>query len=189
MSPRCSGLTVRPTWTESDHRAHHTMDTWHVIQLPLDANYHRWKIVKQKLPACTFILDVLMLQVICQWLAFSALMLLVGRQEGHPAGKKLSGGVLESLSVWSKVQTCIWPSWRHCHSLSLASGKCRLVSPFWYRLTWVVPVKGSLNGCVCIQLRMKNVTFMLPQKMLSLLKYKCYWTQKTYCNKIINNNI
>jgi len=26
--------------------------------------------------------------------AFSALMLLVGRQEGHPACKKLSGGVL-----------------------------------------------------------------------------------------------
>jgi len=33
--------------------------------------------------------------------AFSALMLLVGRQEGHPACKKLSGGVLVWLSVWS----------------------------------------------------------------------------------------
>ena len=42
--------------------------------------------------------------------AFSALMLLVGRQEGHPAGKKLSGGVPAWLSVWSAVQTCIWPS-------------------------------------------------------------------------------
>jgi len=31
--------------------------------------------------------------------AFSALTLLVGRQEGHPACKKLS----------SEVQTCIWP--------------------------------------------------------------------------------
>jgi len=39
--------------------------------------------------------------------AFSALMLLVGRQEGHPACKKLSGGVLAWLSVWSEVQTCI----------------------------------------------------------------------------------
>ena len=29
-----------------------------------------------------------------QWLAFSALTLLVGRQEGHPACKKLSSGVL-----------------------------------------------------------------------------------------------
>jgi len=43
-------------------------------------------------------------------LAFSALTLLVGRQEGHPACKKLSGEVLAWLSVWSKVQTCISPS-------------------------------------------------------------------------------
>jgi len=43
-------------------------------------------------------------------IAFSALALLVGRQEGHPACKKLSGGVLVWLSVWSEVQTCIWPS-------------------------------------------------------------------------------
>ena len=42
--------------------------------------------------------------------AVSALTLLVGRQEGHPACKKLSGGVLAWLSVWSEVQTCIWPS-------------------------------------------------------------------------------
>jgi len=43
-------------------------------------------------------------------LAFSALTLLVGRQEGHPACKKLSGGVLAWLSVWREVQTCIWSS-------------------------------------------------------------------------------
>jgi len=42
--------------------------------------------------------------------AFSALTLLVGRQEGHPACKKQSGVVLVWLSVWNKVQTCIWPS-------------------------------------------------------------------------------
>jgi len=36
-------------------------------------------------------------------MAFSALTLtlLVGRQEGHPACKKFSGGVLAWLSVWS----------------------------------------------------------------------------------------
>jgi len=61
-----------------------------------------------------------------------------------------SGGVLVWLSVWSKVQTCIWPSWCHCHSLSLASVKSRLVLPFWYRPTLVVPEKGPLNGCVCV---------------------------------------
>ena len=85
------------------------------------------------------------------FIAFSGLTLLVGRQEGHPACKKLSSGVLVWLSVWSKVQTCIWPGWCHCHSLSLASVKSRLVLPFWYRLTWVVPDKGPLNGCVCVR--------------------------------------
>jgi len=35
-------------------------------------------------------------------LAFSALTLLVGRQEGHPACKKLSGDVLAWLPVLSK---------------------------------------------------------------------------------------
>jgi len=37
----------------------------------------------------------------------SALTLLVGQQEGHQACKKQTGGVLASLSVWSKVQTCV----------------------------------------------------------------------------------
>ena len=79
---------------------------------------------------------------------FSALTLLVGRQEGHPACKKLIGGVLAWLSVWSEVQTCTWPSWCHCHSLSFASVKSRLVLPFWYRPTRAIPEKGLLNGCV-----------------------------------------
>jgi len=43
-------------------------------------------------------------------IAFSALTLLVGWQEGHPTCKKLSGGVLAWLSVWNEVQTCIWSS-------------------------------------------------------------------------------
>jgi len=82
--------------------------------------------------------------------AFSALTLLVRRQEGHPACKKLSGWLLAWLSVWSEVQICIWPSWCYCHSLSLASVKSRLVLPFWYQLTRVVPDKGPLNWCVCL---------------------------------------
>jgi len=36
--------------------------------------------------------------------AFSALTLLVGRQEEHPACKKLSDEVLMWLSVWSEVR-------------------------------------------------------------------------------------
>jgi len=42
--------------------------------------------------------------------SFSALTLLVEQQEGHPACKKLSGGVLAWLFVWRDVQICIWSS-------------------------------------------------------------------------------
>jgi len=63
------------------------------------------------------------------------------------------------LSVWSEVQTCIWPSRCQCHLLSLASVKYRLVVPFRYRLTQVVPDKGPLNGCVCVcVLRLEKIT-------------------------------
>jgi len=41
--------------------------------------------------------------VICCSVVFNALALLVGRQEGHLACKKLSGGVLAWLFVWSAV--------------------------------------------------------------------------------------
>jgi len=51
--------------------------------------------------------DPTLLGVVGRVVAFSALTLLAGRQEGHPACKKLSGGVLAWLSVWSEVQTCI----------------------------------------------------------------------------------
>ena len=36
------------------------------------------------------------------------------------------------------------------HVMSLASVKSRLVLPFWYRLTRVVPEKGPLNVCVYV---------------------------------------
>jgi len=74
--------------------------------------------------------------------AFSALTLLVGRQDCHQSCKKLSGRVLTWLSVWGKVQVCIWPSWCHCHSLFLAP-----VNPDWfyqYGSTFLVP---AYPGC------------------------------------------
>ena len=74
----------------------------------------------------------------------------LGSRKGIRPVKKLSGGVLAWLSVCSEMQTCIRPSWCHCHSLSLAPVKSRLVLPFWYWLTRVVPDKGPLNVCVCV---------------------------------------
>ena len=76
--------------------------------------------------------------------AFSALTLLVGRQERHPACKKLSGGVLAWLSVWSEVQTCIWPSWCHCHSLG---SKIQIGFTFLVPAYPGCPGKEWLNGC------------------------------------------
>jgi len=39
--------------------------------------------------------------------AFAALTLFVGQQEGYPACKKLSGGMLAWLFVWDEVQICM----------------------------------------------------------------------------------
>jgi len=84
-------------------------------------------------------------------ITFSALTLLVGRQEGHPACKKLSGGVLMWLCVWDEVQICTRSRWCYCHSLSLApvNPDCftRMVLPFWCWLAQVVLEKRPLSEC------------------------------------------
>ena len=61
---------------------------------------------------CCYICSVVCLSVF----AFSALTLLVGWKEGHPACKKLSGGMLVWLSVWSKVQLMTVPLTVSCFS-------------------------------------------------------------------------
>ena len=85
--------------------------------------------------------------------AYSTLTLLFGWQEGHLACKRLSGGVLAWLSVWSEVQTYTLPSWFHCHPLSLASVKSIV-------FTFMVPAHPGSPGkravkrvCVCVRLR------------------------------------
>ena len=86
----------------------------------------------------------------CNWVLTVLWHCWLGGRKGIRPVKNLSSEVLAWLSVWSEVQTCIWPSWYQCRSLSLAPVKSRLVLPFWYRLTWVIPDKGLLNGCVCM---------------------------------------
>ena len=75
----------------------------------------------------------------------------LGGRKGIRPVKKQSGGVLVWLSLWSNLQTCIWPSWFHCHSPSLASVKSRLV------FTFLVPARPGSPGkrafkrlCVCV---------------------------------------
>jgi len=82
---------------------------------------------------------------------FSALTLLVGRQEEHPAHKKLSDGILAWLSVWSVMQMiCIWFSWCHCHPIISCFTKIQNGLPFWCRLTQVVLEKRPLNVCMYV---------------------------------------
>ena len=87
----------------------------------------------------------------CCCFAFSALTLLVGRQEGHQACKKPSGGwdagmdiCLERGADLHMAQLMPLPLTVSCFS------KIQTGLPFWYWLTRVVPEKGPLNGCVCV---------------------------------------
>jgi len=84
--------------------------------------------------------------------AFSALTLLVWWQEGHTACNKTEWWVagmvicLERGADLHMAQMIPLP----LTVFSFPSVKSRLVLPFWYRLTRVVPDKGPLNGCVCV---------------------------------------
>ena len=78
--------------------------------------------------------------------AFSALTLLVGRQEGHPACKKLG-----CWYGYLRGARCIWPSWCHCHSLSLASVNSRLVFTFLVPADPESPRRRAVKRvCVCV---------------------------------------
>jgi len=85
------------------------------------------------------------------FVAFSALTLLVGRQEGHPACKKTEcwgTGVaicLERDANLHMAQLMPLPLTVSCFN-KIQIG----FFPFGYRLTRVVPEKGPLNGCVCM---------------------------------------
>ena len=78
---------------------------------------------------------------------FSALTLLVGRQEGHLACKKTKwwGAGVEQGADLHMAQLMPLPLTVSCFS------KIQMVLPFWYWLTRVVPDKGPLNGCVCVR--------------------------------------
>jgi len=60
-------------------------------------------------------------------------MLLDGQQKGHPACKKLSGGMLAWLSVWDEVQICMAQLMPLPLTISCSS-KSRLVLPSWFYL-------------------------------------------------------
>jgi len=78
--------------------------------------------------------------------AFSALSLLGGRQEGHLACKKkrLGAGMVICLELGADLQMAQLmplPLTVSCFS------DIQIGLPFWYRLTQVVADKRPLNGC------------------------------------------
>ena len=82
-----------------------------------------------------------------QLFAFSALTLLVGWQEGHPACKNWVVGCWRGYLSGARCRL----AYAQLMPLpTLASVKSRLVLHFRYRLTWVVLEKGPLNVCVCV---------------------------------------
>jgi len=78
------------------------------------------------------------------WLAFSALTLLVGRQEGHPVCKQLSGGVL----AW----------------LSISGARCRLAYG---------PADATATHCLLLQRAVKRVCVCLQQRCGRWLPVVC----------------
>ena len=73
----------------------------------------------------------------------------LGGRKGIRPVKKLSGGVLAWLSGWSEVQTCIWPSGCHCHSLALALVKSRLV----FTARWYASAVLAMGLCLSVTSR------------------------------------
>ena len=97
--------------------------------------------------------------------AFSALTLLVGQQEGHLTCKKLSGEVLAWLSVWREVQTCIWPSWCHCHKNVSCFSKIQLGFIFLLPAHPGSPGKRAVKRvCVCIYIYIVRVQSLQATK-------------------------
>jgi len=105
------------------------------------------------------VFNICLIPVLCHsdwlWLtfntiAFSALTLLVGWQEGHPACKKTerwgAGMVicLERDADLHMAQLMPLPLTVSCFS------KIQIGLHFWYRLTWVVLDKWPINVCVCV---------------------------------------
>ena len=107
---------------------------------------HRWN---RKTEKVVYLLDVICFQ------CFDTVSWVAGRA---PSLKKIEWLGAAWLSVCSDVQTCIWPSWCHCHSLSLASVKSRLVFTFLVLAHLGSPGQRAVKCvCVCVHRRAESV--------------------------------
>ena len=100
---------------------------------------------------------------------FRVLTLLVGRQEGHLACKKLSGGML----AWLSGMGCRL-AYSPADATATCSSKSRLVLtflvlPFWYLLTRVDPDIFQTSSktvvlCVCYAIFTGQMPFLTPNQ-------------------------
>ena len=99
-----------------------------------------------RFPFYVNLLQVSLFRFICGLLAFafSALTLLVGCQEGHPARKNLTDEVLAWLSSGAKCLRMVQLMPQLPHHVCFS--KIQNGLSFWYRLTRVAPDKG-LQTC------------------------------------------
>jgi len=111
--------------------------------------------------------------------SFSALTPLVGRQEGHPACKNWVVGCWRGCLGWGAdlhiAQQIPLPLTISC------SSKSRLVLPFWYLLTRVVPDRFQQSSktvvCVCCNKLIKHSKLSRQNK-----NYSNIHTINTYAN-------
>ena len=104
-------------------------------------------------------------------------------QEGHPACKKLSGGVLLWLSVWSEVQLMPLPLTVFCFS------KIQVGLTFLVPAHLGSPRKGPLNGCVCVCIVFVhfNICILLQHKFNQNKQDKnIYYVHKTNEKRPVN---
>ena len=73
-----------------------------------------------------------------------------GRNGIQPVKTERWGAGAAWLSAWSEVQDLHMSQLMPLPLTVSCFSKIKIGLPFWYQLTWVVPEKGPLNGCVCV---------------------------------------
>jgi len=76
-----------------------------------------------------------------------------------------------------EASTCmhVTSTWKQ-YLISLCLLTYLLFLPFWYRLTWVVPEKGPLNGCVCVCVCVLTYLIKIPSTVhISVTLQSKFW--------------
>jgi len=120
---------------------------------------------------------------------FSALTLLVGQQEGHPAWESWLVGCLRDYVSGQGADLHMAQLMPQPFTISCSS-KSRLVLPFWCQLTWVIldRIQEGRKMCACV-----CVCWVIPFHTLCLSVFtqnKCIHVPRTnYCQLLQNAHV